>query len=81
MHYRPLAALAFAGLLCACASQKDPEQAQNAPKPVPPAPTTTMQSTDYAVEGPVPAMERGRKVNEQQCTQPIDPLAGNLRCK
>jgi hypothetical protein len=81
MHYRPLATLAFAALLCACASQKDPEQAQNAPNPVPPAATTTMQSPDYMVEGPVPAMEGGRKINEQECTKPIDALAGNLRCR
>jgi type IV pilus biogenesis protein CpaD/CtpE len=81
MHYRPLAALALAALLFGCASHKDPAQAQNAPMPTRTAPTTTMQSADYAVEGPVPAMERGRKVNEQQCTQPVDTTAGNLRCK
>jgi hypothetical protein len=81
MHYRPLAALAVAAVLCACASQKDPAQAQNAPKPTPTAPTTTMQSADYAVEGPVPEMARGRKIDEQECTKPIDPLGGNLRCK
>jgi hypothetical protein len=40
-----------------------------------------MQSPDYMVEGPVPAMERGRKVNEQECGKPIDTTAGNLRCK
>jgi hypothetical protein len=40
-----------------------------------------MQSRDYAVEGPVPGMEESRKVNEQDCTQPIDLTAGNLRCK
>ena len=81
MHYRLLAALALAVILCACASRKDPEQAQNAPMPTRTAPTTTMQSTDYAVEGPVPSMERGRKVNEQECGKPIDTTAGNLRCK
>jgi hypothetical protein len=81
MHYRPLATLALAALLCACASQKDPEEAQNAPNPIPPEPTTTMQSRDYMVEGPVPGMESGRKINEQECTQPVDTLAGNLRCK
>ena len=81
MDHRPLAALALAAILCACASQKDPGQAQNAPMPARTAPTTTMQSADYAVEGPVPAMERGRKVNEQECTRPIDTAGGNLRCK
>jgi len=26
-------------------------------------------------------MERSRKVNEQDCTKPIDLRAGNLRCR
>jgi hypothetical protein len=33
------------------------------------------------VGGQVPAMEGGRKVNEQDCTKEIDLRAGNLRCK
>jgi hypothetical protein len=32
-------------------------------------------------EGPVPSMDSTRKVNEQDCTKPIDLKAGNLRCK
>jgi hypothetical protein len=40
-----------------------------------------MGSPDYAVEGLIPAMERGRKVNEQDCTKPLDLRTGNLRCK
>ena len=29
----------------------------------------------------VPDMERGRKINEQDCTKSIDLAAGNLKCK
>jgi hypothetical protein len=29
----------------------------------------------------VPDMERGRKINEQDCTKSIDLTAGNLKCK
>ena len=28
-----------------------------------------------------PPLAEKRKVNEQDCTKPIDPTAGNLRCK
>ena len=30
---------------------------------------------------PPPALDPGRVVNEQDCTQPVDLSAGNLRCK
>lgn len=30
---------------------------------------------------PVPDMEKGRKINEQDCTKSIDLTAGNLKCK
>jgi hypothetical protein len=33
-----------------------------------------------AAEG-VPDMERGRKINEQDCTKSIDLTAGNLKCR
>ena len=83
MLYRSLSALVLAAALCSCATKRDPGDAQNAPQPVPSGymQSSSMRSTDYLVEGPVPAMERGRKVNDQECTKPIDPLAGNLRCK
>ena len=51
-------------------------------KPAPPAQTYSwMESADYNVEGLIPSMERRRKVNEQDCTKPIDLRAGNLRCR
>jgi len=28
-----------------------------------------------------PLLEPGRHISEQDCTRPIDPAAGNLRCK
>jgi hypothetical protein len=30
---------------------------------------------------PAPPMDEKRKVNEQDCTKPIDFTAGNLKCK
>ncbi|MFN2644894.1 MAG: hypothetical protein ABR570_07885 [Burkholderiales bacterium] len=83
MIHRILVATVLATLLCACASSRqDPALAQNAPAPTQPAQTQSwMKSSDYNVDGPVPAMDRSRKVNEQDCNQPIDLTAGNLRCK
>jgi len=82
MIHRSLIALAFIGFACGCASHSDPGLAQSAPKPAPPAQTYTwMNAPDYSVEGLIPSMERGRQVNEQDCTKPVDPRAGNLRCK
>ena len=31
--------------------------------------------------GPPVKMDPNRKINEQDCTAPIDPAAGNLRCR
>jgi hypothetical protein len=30
---------------------------------------------------PAPPLDPARKVSEQDCSKPIDPQAGNLRCK
>ena len=84
MIIRPLIAVVLTAFVCACTGpeRKDPGFMQSAPKPVPPAQTQSwMQSRDYNVEGPVPGMDDSRKVNEQDCTKPIDLTAGNLRCK
>jgi len=82
MNYRSLVAIALIGLVCGCASHRDPALAQAAPKPAPPAETYSwMDSRDYSVEGLIPGMERGRRVNEQDCSKPVDLRAGNLRCK
>jgi hypothetical protein len=82
MNYRSLTAIALVGLACGCVSHSDPGLAQAAPEPAPPAQTySSMDARDYSVEGLIPAMERGRRVNEQDCTRPVDPRAGNLRCR
>jgi hypothetical protein len=82
MNYRLLIAAVLTGLACGCASKSDPALAQAAPAPAAPSQTYTwMASPDYAVEGLIPGMERGRRVNEQDCSKPVDLSAGNLRCK
>ena len=79
---RSLSAVALIALVCGCAaSPRDPALAQAAPKPAPPSQTSEWMERDYGVEGLIPPMERGRQVNEQDCSQPVDPRAGNLRCK
>ena len=42
--------------------------------------STTGRST-YREHRPAPPLDEKRKVSEQDCTKPIDPTAGNLRCK
>ena len=42
--------------------------------------STTGRST-YREHRPAPPLEEKRKVSEQDCTKPIDPSSGNLRCK
>ena len=82
MIYRSLIVLALIGFSGGCTSPRDPALAQAAPKPAPPAQTYSWtDSADYSVEGLIPTMERNRKVNEQDCTKPIDLRAGNLRCR
>ena len=88
MIQRFLIALIAVSLVCGCASRrsqttasKPPTQAADLPKPTPPTVPPYMEALDYGAGGPVPAMEAGRKVNEQDCTQPIDLAAGNLRCR
>jgi len=82
MNYRLLIGTVLLGLACGCASKSDPGLAQAAPAPIAPSQTYTwMDSPDYAVEGLIPPMERGRKVNDQDCSKPVDLSAGNLHCK
>ena len=82
MIYRSLIAIVLIGLACGCASRSDPALAQAAPAATAPSQTYSwMDSADYAVEGLIPTMERSRKVNDQDCTKPVDLGAGNLRCK
>lgn len=36
---------------------------------------------DYPGNPPPPALDGGRRINEQDCTRPIDLSAGNLKCR
>ncbi|MGH8739641.1 MAG: hypothetical protein ACREUN_01955 [Burkholderiales bacterium] len=36
---------------------------------------------DYQGNPPPPALDGGRRINEQDCTRPIDLSAGNLKCR
>ena len=78
MIHRLLIVTMLAGVLCACASP-DP----NSQNPALPSETysASMGPTGSYVEAPVPSLDSTRKVNEQDCRQPIDLKAGNLRCK
>jgi hypothetical protein len=78
MINRLLTTTMLAGVLCACASTD--ENSQNPALPSE-AYSTSMGPTGPYVEAPVPSMDSTRKVNEQDCRQPIDLKAGNLRCK
>jgi ABC-type uncharacterized transport system auxiliary subunit len=78
MINRLLTTTMLAGVLCACASTD--ENSQN-PALRSEAYSTSMGPAGSYVEAPVPSMDSTRKVNEQDCRQPIDLKAGNLRCK
>ena len=79
MIHRPLITTVLAGLLCACASS-DPNS-QNPALPSENYTTPMGGPASSYVEAPVPSMDSTRKVNEQDCRQPVDLKAGNLRCK
>jgi len=83
---RILIALMLALALASCASQrKEPAQ----PAAATPAPNQAQAGTTFGnfmtsygpAGAPVPPLESGRKVNEQDCTHGIDFNAGNLRCR
>jgi len=82
---RALIALMLAFALASCASRKESAK----PAAATPAPSQAQAGTSFATSmqsygptsAPVPPMESGRKVNEQDCTQGIDFTAGNLRCR
>jgi hypothetical protein len=82
---RALIALILALALASCASQgKEPAKPAATPAPSQAQEGTTFGNfmTSYGVtSAPVPPMESGRKVNEQDCTQGIEFTAGNLRCR
>jgi PBP1b-binding outer membrane lipoprotein LpoB len=80
---RALIALLLAFALASCASQRaKPAAAAPAPSQAQAGTTFGDFMTSYGTTmAPVPPLEAGRKVNEQDCTQGIDFNAGNLRCR
>ena len=89
MAYRCVVVLVLAIALAGCASRKPATQpaANTAKMPeqaAPPAAASSgsyMQTPGASYSGPLPDMERGRKINEQDCTKEVDLTAGNLRCR
>ena len=89
MAYRCVVVLVLAIALAGCASRKPATQpaANTAKMPEQAAPPAASSSSSYtqtpgaSYSGPLPDMERGRKINEQDCTKEIDLTAGNLRCR
>jgi hypothetical protein len=84
MPYRCVIVLILAAGLTSCASKPatDPA-ADTARMPVQAAPEVSYSggvagATDSVG---VPEMEKGRKINEQDCTKAVDLKAGNLKCK
>ena len=61
-------------------SRPTPTQAAASAKPAV-EPPEWMKVRDYRDGGPIPPMEANRKINEQTCTQGVEPGGGNLRCK
>lgn len=90
MAFRAVTVLMLALALASCRStmpQTDQRDADVANRPA-----QTIDPSDYAgrsymleagagAAAAVPEMERGRKINEQECTKAIDLAAGNLKCK
>lgn len=82
MIYRCLIALLVIAMVAGCASRRDQRNkpAAASASAEAPAPAPVARSDYLAMDG-VPAMDRERKINEQDCRTGIDLLAGNLRCK
>jgi hypothetical protein len=72
-HGHGIAALVVAGLFIAAAADYSRD-------PYPP-PRFSDFADWFRGAPPPPAMDASRRINEQDCTKPIDEAAGNLRCK
>lgn len=72
-HSHGLAALVIAGMFIAAA-------ADYARDPYPP-PSFSEFADWFSVPPPPREMAEGRRINEQDCTKPIEEAAGNLRCR
>jgi len=86
MTSRALFTLMLVLALASCAS---PRKEAATPVATTPPPTQAQAGTTFGdfmtsygpTSAPVPSMETGRKINEQDCTKGIDFTAGNLRCR
>ena len=72
-HSDGLAALVIAGMFIAAAA----DYSQNPPPP----PRFSSFADWFRGTPPPPEMDPSRRINEQDCTKPVDFSAGNLRCK
>jgi len=83
MAYRCVIVLILAATLASCSSTPATQPAADTARmPVQAAPEAYSAGIAGATDSSqVPEMERGRKINEQDCTKSIDFKAGNLMCK
>ena len=72
VHSSSLAAVVIAGMFVAAAVD---DARQDRPFP------SFSTFSDWFRGTPPPALAEDRKVSEQDCSRPIDPSAGNLRCR
>lgn len=73
IHSRSLAAVVIAGMFIAAAVDYSRE-----PRPFPSFSTFA----DWFRGAPPPReLDSGRRISEQDCTQPLDALSGNLKCR
>jgi hypothetical protein len=59
-------------LLAGCISRFDPDEVAKR--------DSATAANPMVQEGYVPPMDENRKVNEQDCSRPVDLTAGNLMC-
>jgi len=72
-HSHSLAALVIAGMFMAAAVDYNRE-----PRPLP---SFSGFADWFRGAPPPPELDSARRVNEQDCTRPIDESSGNLRCR
>ena len=83
MTYRLAAAMLIIATTTACSSAPSWREAFGSPDSASgggTAPERPYVGTAAATPRP-PEMQRNRKVATQDCSKPVDPLEGNLRCR
>jgi hypothetical protein len=73
VHSRSLAAVILAGLLIGAALEDGRDER--------PFPSLSTFFSDWMGPRPPLPLLPGRHISEQDCTQPVDPAKGNLRCR